>query len=353
MKAASVPSQRPPGAKLLSSDRSENVQHLRRSQFIDLLGPDDLVIANDAATLPSSLSGHHLPTGRAIEIRLAGRDSLHEVQVFSAVAFGEGDYRQRTEDRPDPPFFSAGDSLALGPLRATVLDTLAHPRFLRLKFEGAAVDIREGLARHGRPVQYSHIAEPLAVWDTWTPIAGPPVAFEPPSAGFILNWKLLNDLLARGVRFATITHAAGLSSTGDPALDALLPLPEPYRIPASTALSIRRARARGGRIIAIGTTVVRALEHSAGIFNGNVPAGERIATQRIDASTSLRVVDAIVSGTHEPGTSHYDLLHAFASDEALADIDQQLNAYDYRTHEFGDSVFIENQRRPAQRSVAA
>jgi S-adenosylmethionine:tRNA ribosyltransferase-isomerase len=147
-------------------------------------------------------------------------------------------------------------------------------------------------------------------------------------------------MTARRVRFATITHAAGISSSGDTELDALLPFDEPYRIPPSTALAIRQTQAQGGRIIAIGTTVVRALEHAAA-FGGIVPAGEGLATQRISASSRLRVVDAILSGTHERGTSHYELLRAFVDDETLGRIDQELNAAGYRTHEFGDSVFVE------------
>jgi S-adenosylmethionine:tRNA ribosyltransferase-isomerase len=120
---------------------------------------------------------------------------------------------------------------------------------------------------------------------------------------------------------------------------------------------IKHARATRGRIIAIGTTVVRALEHTAAKFDGVVLPGERLATQRLDASSRLRIVDAILSGTHERGTSHYELLRAFVDDETLDRIDQELNARDYRTHEFGDSVFLEratNRTRPAARpSVAA
>src|SRR5262249_52815105 len=158
-----------------------------------------------------------------------------------------------------------------------------------------------------------------------TTIAGPPVAFEPPSAGFALDWNMLATMSARKIRFGTITHAAGLSSTGDPQLDALLPFAEPYRIPRSTASMIGHAQASGGRIIAIGTTVVRALEHTAAIF-GFVPHGERLATQRLGASSRLRIVDAILSGTHERDTSHYQLLRAFVDDETLDRIDQELNA---------------------------
>ena len=313
-------------------DGHGNISHAERSEFVSFLHPDDLVVANDAATIPASLFGRHEPTGRAVEVRLAGRD---DVNRFSVVVFGEGDFRMRTEDRPAPPLIAVGDQLELGPLRATVTRVLHHPRFLSILFSGSPDEIWEGLARHGRPIQYSHVPMPLALWDTWTAVAGPPVAFEPPSAGFALDWNMLSTMTIRGVQFATITHAAGISSTGDPMLDALLPFDEPYRIPEPTA----RAIARAGRVIAIGTTVVRALEHAAS-HDGIVRAGEGVATQRIGSSTPLRVVDAILSGTHEPGTSHYELLRAFADDETLGRIDRELIARNYQPHEFGDSVYI-------------
>jgi S-adenosylmethionine:tRNA ribosyltransferase-isomerase len=323
-------------------DKSGSISHRARSEFADLLRPGDLVIANDAATLPASLSGEHLPSGRPIEVRLAGRRSLAADQIhrWYAVVFGAGDFRTRTEDRPMPPALTHGDCLGLGPLRATVERVLHHPRLISLCFDGSPDEIWEGLARHGRPIQYSHVATPLALWDVWTPIAGPPVAFEPPSAGFALDWGVLASLRGQGVWFATVTHAAGISSTGDDALDALLPFDEPYRIPRSTALAIHQARAAGGRVIAIGTTVVRALEHAAS-SGGAVRAGEGLATQRIGQATRLRAADAILTGVHEPGTSHYELLRAFLDDQTLRRADQELIAHDYRKHEFGDSIFLE------------
>lgn len=341
MIAASAPSQRPPDAKLLVVDKRGHIVDLARSEFVGILRPGDIVIANDAATLPASLSGRHIPSGRRIEIRLAGRRSVDEVRQFSAIVLGEGDFRARTEDRPKPPPLSSGDRLELGPLSAIVASVLNHPRYVLLNFGGSPRQIWEGLARHGRPIQYAHVAAPLALWDTWTAIAGPPVAFEPPSAGFALDWRMLASMAARGIRFGAITHAAGVSSTGDADLDALLPFDEPYRIPPSTAQIIAEAQRRGGRIIAIGTTVVRALEHAAAMFEGLAAAGEGLATQRIGPSSRLRIVDAILSGVHERGASHYELLRAFIGDERLSCVDRELNARDFRTHEFGDSVFIE------------
>jgi S-adenosylmethionine:tRNA ribosyltransferase-isomerase len=351
--AADRPMQRQADAKLLVVDEAGHVGDTPRTALVEILRPGDLVVANDAATLPASLQGSHLKSGRAIEVRLAGRQSLarDEVSEFAAIAFGEGDFHTRTEKRPAPPLLTPGDRLALGPLRATVLSTLGHPRLVRLRFEGSSDAIWAGISRHGRPIQYAHVPEPLAIWDVWTAIAGPPVAFESPSAGFALNWRLLKTMHDRGIGFATLTHAAGISSTGDDALDALLPFDEPYDIPASTASAISRARRRRGRIVAVGTTVVRALEHAAG-GDGVVHAGAGMANQRIGPSSRLQVVDAILSGVHEPGTSHYQLLRAFTDEAALERMIAEMNAHDYRGHEFGDSVFIEAMPRVSPRPEA-
>src|SRR5262245_53159057 len=343
---ADRPVQRPPRAKLLVVDARGEITHAPRVAFVEFLRRGDLVVANDAATLPASLRGAHVPSGGPVEVRLAGRRTLapDDVRRFSAVVFGAGDYRTRTEDRSQPPLLQPGDRLALGPLSATVERLLGHPRLVALRFDGPPDGIWGGLAGHGRPIQYAHVPAPLALWDVWTPVAGPPVAFEPPSAGFALDWRALAAMRSRGVAFATLTHAAGLSSTGDAELDQRLPFDEPYRIPPATAVAIRRARARGGRVVAVGTTVVRALEHAASC-DGRVRAGDGLATQRIGPATHLRVVDAILTGIHEPGTSHYELLQAFTDDVTLGRVNDELGARGYRTHEFGDSVLVERNAR--------
>ena len=342
MKAAALPVQRPRGAKLLVVDGSGRITHADRSRLADFMRPGDVLVANDAATLPASLAGVHVPSGRSVEVRLAGRRSLavDDVREFTAVLFGEGDHRTPTEHRPLPPVLEPGQALMLGPLRATVQQVLGHPRLVALRFAGDADAIWSGIARHGKPVQYAHVREPLKLWDVWTRVAALPVAFEPPSAGFVIDWSLLAALKARGIAFATLTHAAGLSSTGDAALDARLPLPEPYRIPPATVRAIRAARAAGGRVIALGTTVTRALEHA--VAPGGLRPGSGLADQKIGAATRLRIVDVIVSGTHEPGTSHYELLRAFAGDAVLRTAAAELEARGYLTHEFGDSVWIEH-----------
>jgi S-adenosylmethionine:tRNA ribosyltransferase-isomerase len=352
MKAATSPIQRPRDARLLVADANGGLHHVPRSRLALQFDAGDLLVGNDAATLPASLAGLHTRSGATIEVRLAGRHSLDvdDLRAFTAIVFGAGDHRMRTEDRPLPPTLLPGDTLMLGPLVATLVRTLDHPRLVELRFEGEPDAIWAGIARHGRPIQYAHMSAHLALWDVWTRFAALPVAFEPPSAGFALDWASLTALRERGVGFATLTHAAGISSTGDAALDARLPFDEPYHLPAATLAAIEATQRHGGRVIALGTTVTRALEHAAARRSG-LAAGIGMATNRIGRQTPLRVVDAIVSGTHEPGSSHHALLGAFVPDETLARIDVALEEHGYRTHEFGDSVLIRSTARARRSAV--
>jgi S-adenosylmethionine:tRNA ribosyltransferase-isomerase len=330
--------------KLLIVDRDGVPQHRARSRLSSVFHAGDLIVANDAATLPASLNGSHCPSGEPIEVRLAGWVAVHDPTQFAAIAFGRGDYRTRTEDRLPPPPLLPGDRLALGPLRAIVDVQLDHPRLFRLRLIGERATVLAGLARHGRPIQYAHLPEPLALCDVWTTIAADPIAFEAPSAGFALDWRTLAIWRQRGVGFTTLTHAAGISSTGDPSLDGRLPFDEPYAIPEQTAAAITQARANGGRIVAIGTTVVRALEEAAKA-DGSVRPGKGVAKGRIGQGTNLRLVDAILTGVHQLGDSHFELLRAFASAPLLDEVFGAFRAFGYHPHDFGDSVLIERQSR--------
>jgi S-adenosylmethionine:tRNA ribosyltransferase-isomerase len=328
-------------ARLLVVDRNGELRHTARARLADEFSAGDLVVANDAATIPASLRGVHLPSGEPLEIRLAARQTKApaDVHEFVGLAFGAGDHRTRTEDRAPPPPLESGDGLALGPLRATVTGRLGHARLVALRFAGTPDELWAGLAQHGRPIQYSHVTRSLALSDVWTPVAAVPAAFEAPSASFAVDWALLAALGARRVGFATITLAAGISSTGDAALDARLPLDEPYHVPPATVRAIAGARRRGGHIIAVGTSVTRALE-SAASRHGTPRPGAGLATQRLGARSALRVADAIVTGVHEAGTSHYEVLGAFAAEAVVRRASVALAERGYRSHEFGDSVLL-------------
>src|SRR5215510_3028842 len=122
MIAATQPVQRPANARLLVVDQHRRFAHVLRASLVEYLHAGDLVIANDAATLPASLQGVHVATGESIEVRLAGRPSLRpdDMSCFSAVVFGNGDFHTRTEARLPPPKLAPGDQIILGPLRATI-----------------------------------------------------------------------------------------------------------------------------------------------------------------------------------------------------------------------------------------
>jgi S-adenosylmethionine:tRNA ribosyltransferase-isomerase len=290
------------------------------------VGPGDVVVVNDAATLPASFREN------GYELRLRSLDA--ERGTAEALLFGSGSWRQPTEERGAPPEFSPGDRVKLGSLDATVGE-VQGPRVVRLDFDVRGARLWQGLYAAGRPIQYSYLAGPLELWHVQSRFASRPWAFEMPSAGRPLTWNLIFELERRGAKLVSLTHAAGISSTGADDLDRQLPLPERYEIPNETLRAIGEAR----RVIAIGTSVTRALEASA-LDGGEPRSGQGIARLRIDASHRLLVVDAIVSGIHEPGTSHFDLLQAFAKKDLLERASTHAVRAGYLGHEFGDSCVI-------------
>ncbi len=327
-----------------------SIEHLKYSDLPRLLGAGDVVVINDAATLPASFSGVHVPTGRSVEIRLAASLSVAQPPLrWRAVVLGEGDWRIPTERRPVPVALSAGDRLEFhADLAATVTQVADRSgRLIELEFQESLGSLWSKFYRAGRLVQYSHLGDDLEIWDGQTPFAGAPVSLEPPSAAFPLTWGLVARMEARRVEFVSLTHAAGLSSTGDPELDRELPFPEPYWIPARTAEVVNRAlRTHGAtdakrrRVIAIGTSVSRALESSA-LESGEVRTGEGLAKLRMTPTYLRRVVTGIVSGFHDVGTSHLELLGGFLNPSLLAEAYREAEARGYLAHEFGDSMFIE------------
>ncbi len=338
---AHVPRER---VRLLVIDPAARAAAVRSFRALpEMLASGDLLVLNDAATLPASLPGS-TERGETIEVRLAGPI---EGMRATAVLFGAGDHRTRTEDRPAPPRVSPGARLRLGrepsiPLEAAVRSVSSlSPRLVELDFTGTATDagwLWNRLYRLGRPVQYAHRAEPLRLWSVQTAFAGAPWAVEMPSAGRPLTWEIMLALARRGLAIASLTHAAGLSSTGDPTLDAALPLPERYTIPAATAFAITNARRRGGRVIAVGTTVMRALE-SAADPNG-VRAGAGTATIVITPDHRPHIVDALVSGIHTPGESHFRLLGSLTDPATLARAVTLAECEALQAHEHGDATLI-------------
>jgi len=357
--------QSPVAETLPSSERRPGFVDGRIGDLRDLLREGDLLVVNDAATLPASLRGV-TGSGVPVEVRLAGGgadcggdgdgDGGGD-DCWRAALFGAGDWRQRTEDRPPPPALGIGEELRFGgagargragrlgrpggPLRATIASVDARsPRLVSLRFAARGAALWRALYRAGRPVQYAHTARPLALWQVQTAYAARPWAAEAPSAGLALSWELLLDLRRRGIAIARVTHAAGLSSIGDGKLDGRLPLAERYDVPAETVRAVAAARRQGGRVVAVGTTVVRALEGAARTPEGRLVAGAGTTDLRLGPATRRRVVDGILTGIHDPGTSHFALLESFAPRALLLEAHAFAAERGYLGHEFGDAMLI-------------
>ena len=188
-------------------------------------------------------------------------------------------------------------------------------------------DLLGFLDLHGSPIRYAYTGGdwPLAAYQTV--FAREPGSAEMPSAGRPFSARVLRALRRRGVGLAVVTLHTGVSSpeAHEP------PYPEPYRVPAHTLRAIAATRRRGGRVIAVGTTVTRALESGgSGGWTDLVLGPDRPA----------RVVDGIVSGLHPPGASHLGLLEAVAGPEVVARTYDAARAHGLLWHEFGDSTLL-------------
>lgn len=325
------------GQRLLHIDtRTGTFEDRTIAQLPALVRPGDVWVLNDAATLPASLAGE--AHGRAIELRLLSERGDGSWWV---VLFGEGSWRDDTDHRPAPPVLPPGERIALGGgLYAEVLAVDPRSaRWLRVRFVPDGDAFWRSLYALGRPVQYRYLARELALAEVQTSYAGRPWSVEPPSAGRPLTARALAALRHAGAEIVTLTHAAGLSATGDPALDALLPLPERYELPERTVRAVSRAEREGRRVVAVGTSTTRALEGNARAF-GELRAGTHETDLVLGPRVERRVVDALLTGAHDPASSHYQLLAAFAPEALLSEAVRTSAALGYLGHELGDSWLL-------------
>jgi S-adenosylmethionine:tRNA ribosyltransferase-isomerase len=152
-----------------------------------------------------------------------------------------------------------------------------------------------------------------------------------PSAGRPFTAELVTRLVSRGVHLAPVTLHTGVAS---PEKDEP-PYPERYDVPAATAALVNHVRWEGGRVIAVGTTVVRALETMAG-DDGFVRAASGWTSHVVTPEQGVRTVDGLLTGLHEPRSSHLRMLTALAGDDLLERVYDEALAREYRWHEFGD-----------------
>ena len=333
MKPASAPRSRQEQERLLVIDPAADCfDDFQIGDLPEFLDAGDALVLNDAATLPASLRA-----GVELELRLVSElgDGL-----WLAFSLGRGDHRVPTEDRGAPPLLAPGAELCFGhglSARVRAVDE-ASPRLLQIEFEQQGGEFWQALYRAASPIQYSYQSAPLALWDVQNAFAGRPWAFELPSAGKPLRFELLFRIAARGVTLSWLTHAASVSSTGDAALDARLPLAERYELREESAARLRTVQTTGGRVIAVGTSVTRALE--AASMSGTLRGGTQHTDLRLGPDFTRRTCDGLLTGLHEPGTSHFSLLEAFAPRALLDRAFRHAQRSGYLQHEFGDSCLI-------------
>jgi len=319
--------------RLLVARNSSDITHTRFTHLADHLEPGDLLVVNDSATLPSAVDG-------------ARGDGAPVTVHFSGPLPGDRDFpvwvvELRPGPRADGPVTDAvaGEHLTL-PAGARLSLLGAYPSGGRTspRLWAAHVDVDDvasWLAANGRPITYSYVDRPWPLADYQTVFATKPGSAEMPSAARPFTPAVLRDLVRRGVFIATITLHTGVSSpeTGEP------PIPERYDVPAGTSDLVNLSRSRGRRVVAVGTTVTRALETVAS-SDGVVHAGSGVTDLVLGPSRPARVVTGLVTGWHAPGASHLSLLEAVAGSELVG------NAYDeailrgYLWHEFGDSCLL-------------
>ncbi|CAN5666997.1 S-adenosylmethionine:tRNA ribosyltransferase-isomerase [soil metagenome] len=319
------------GVRLLVASRRDG--SLVNTSFAELgrfLRAGDLLVVNTSATLPAAV-----PTrdGLLVHLSTRSRDGSWLVELRRPAGAGSLAY----------PHGHAGMVLALpagasvelvAPQRAPGKAAAGPARLwgAHVRVDG---DLHDYLHRHGHPIRYgADVGDwPLAAYQTV--FADEPGSAEMPSAGRGFTPRLVTELVTHGIGVSPIVLHTGVSSqeADEP------PYAERYRVPAVTAQRVNTARATGGRVIAIGTTVTRALETTADA-NGVVHAGEGWTEHVVSVAGGVHAVDGIISGWHEPRASHLALLEAIAGRELLQRSYLAALAGGYRWHEFGDLHLI-------------
>ena len=326
----------------MASRSGGTLTHACFCELGDHLRPGDLLVVNTSATLPAALPAEL--DGEEVELHLStpadGRLSggVADDPRGSDPADPRADWvvELRTLDRRPlrPPRSESIIELPGGASAELLAPYLGSGR-LSVARLSLGEPVGDYLARHGHPIRYGDSPDDRPIEDYQTVFAREPGSAEMPSAARPFTAELVTELVAGGVVFAPLTLHCGVSS-----LEAgESPYPERYEVPAQTAWLVNSVRWRGGRVIAVGTTVVRALETVAS-SDGSVAAGSGFTNLVVTPERGLRAVDGLITGWHEPESSHLRLLGAAARQDLLRRSYEAAYAGGYRFHEFGDSHLI-------------
>ena len=310
--------------RLLVVDRqAEAVRHSRFDRLGDFLGAGDMLVVSSSRVLPAAVRAVRA-SGQLVQLR----PCVRRAGSWDALAV-----------QPGPPFgnlsLTEGETLRMGEFAVRVVGRRWDiPLLWQLHVDSG--DDLDAILRHGEPIRYSYVPEPLPLEAYQTVYASRPGSAEAPSAGRPLTWELLARLRRQGAGLAEVVLHTGLSSFQDDDFDAEHHLFEEwFEVSRETACAVNGAR----RVVAVGTTVVRALETAAS-WEGRVLPARGWTRLAIGPDRPPRAVDALVTGLHEPQASHFDLLRAFVGDCLLRRAYAEAVEREYLWHEFGDSALI-------------
>jgi S-adenosylmethionine:tRNA ribosyltransferase-isomerase len=315
--------------RLMVASRSDgSIVHASFSELPRFVAPGDLLVLNVSATLPAAVPAHRTD-GSAVRVHFATRARQLPDPWFVV--------ELRSPDGSRPAHGARrGERLRLvgGAAVELVAPYASGHRLLlaRVEIEGSLV---EYLRRHGEPIRYGYVPEPWPLEAYQNAYATTPGSAEMPSAGRPFTPELITRMVAGGILFAPVTLHAGVSSPErhEPQF------PEFFEVPESTARLVNAVRWWQGRVVAVGTTAVRALETVAD-GDGSVRAGSGWTSLVIGPERGVRAVDGLVTGWHEPEASHLQMLEAIAGEQLLAASYDAALAQRYLWHEFGDSHLI-------------
>ncbi len=308
--------------------RPGEVSHARFADLGDYLRPGDLVVVNNSATLPAAVDGRRAGQLIAVHFSVARAEKDWVVELRPA-ANVTGHLTPRPGERIDMP---GGAAIVIGSSYPEPGVDGARLWTARVVTEGS---VGSYLAQHGRPIKYSYVPRQWPLRYYQTVFARHPGSAEMPSAARPFSTELVTALVAAGVAIAPITLHAGVSSAeaGEP------PTRELFEVPAATARMVNSARAAGSRVIAVGTTVTRALE-SAANADGVVRRAVGWTNLVLGPDHPSRVVDGLITGWHDVGVSHLLLLEAVAGPDLVAMAYREAVEHGYLWHEFGDSALL-------------
>lgn len=325
--------------RLMVSIGGRTPVHARAHQLAAFLDPGDLVVINTSATVPAAVDAA-APGGEFVVVHVSTElpTGLWLVEIRRPV--------DGAATLPHDGEFG-GDDLHL-PGRATVHVLGRMPGSARLWV--AALDLGEPvveyLERWGRPIRYRYVPATWPIDAYRNAYAVEPGSAEMPSAGRSVTAEVLTSLVARGVGVTPLVLHTGVASLEK----GELPYPERYRVPVETADRANATRAAGRRVVAIGTTVVRALE-SVTDADGVTHPGEGWTDLVITPARGVRAIDGLLTGWHEPEATHLQMLEAVAGRAPLELAYPEAVRAGYRWHEFGDAHLLLPDRPRAARAA--